>query len=171
MGEIRRFRQPVDFNEAVTKQGVALVTTTGTQTLTNKTVTGLKPTEVLTAARELTVADSGKVFFLSLAGGFAVTLPTVATALAGFHAKFIVKTAPTTAYTIVTGNGAEQKLAGLVHSGAGADEDSETDITGTTVTFVANTALINDWCEIECDGAGWYVAGFCNATGGITITG
>jgi hypothetical protein len=179
MAELRRFRQPVDFNEAVTKGGVAIPTISSTSTLTNKTLTsptvngatGLKSVETLTEARVLTAADSGKTFFLNAAGGFTVNLPTVATALAGFYVKFIVKTAPTTAYIIQTGNSAEQKLAGLVHSGAGADEDSETDITATNVNFVANTAVINDWCEIECDGAGWYAACFCNATGGITITG
>lgn len=144
-----------------------LVTEAGTQSLTNKAI--VNPTEVLTAARTLTMADSGKDFFLATAGGFAVTLPAVATS-AGFNARFFVRVAPTTAYTIAT-NGAEQKLAGLVFSGAGADEDSETDFTATTVSFVANTAVINDSCEIWCDGAGWYARCFCNATGGITITG
>lgn len=177
MAELRRFYRPVDFNETVTKGGVAIPTISSTSTLTNKTLTspvvnaptGLRSVETLITTRVLTSADSGKVFFLNLAGGFTVSLPAVASS-AGFWAKFIVKTAPTTAYIIQT-NASEQKLAGLVHSGAGADEDSETDITATNVNFVANTAVIGDWCMVECDGAGWYAAAFCNATGGITITG
>lgn len=137
---------------------------------TSHVVGGVAAFEALTAAKTLTMADSGKKFTLGTAGGFAVTLPAIADA-AGFQAEFHVKVAPTTAYTIVTGNSAEQKLAGLVFSGAGADEDSETDFTGTTITFVANTAVIGDWCRVWCDGAGWYTTSFCNATGGVTVTG
>lgn len=39
MAELRRFYQPVDFNETVTKGGVTIPTTTSTATLTNKTLT------------------------------------------------------------------------------------------------------------------------------------
>lgn len=127
---------------------------------------------LLTAARTITVADHGAKFFLGTAGGFAVTLPTAAAALRGFTVQFHVEVAPTTAYTIVTGNSAEQLLAGLVHASSGGDEDSETAFTGTTVTFVANTATIGDWCEIVSAGAsGWIAKCFCNATGAMTITG
>lgn len=127
---------------------------------------------LLTAARTITVADHGATFYLGLAGGFAVTLPTAAAALRGLNLRFIVEVAPTTAYTIVTGNSAEQLLAGLVFASTGGDEDAETAFTGTTVTFVANTATIGDWCEITSHGAvGWSARCFCNATGAITVTG
>lgn len=39
MAELRRFYQPVDFNDAVTKGGVAIPTISNTATLTNKTLT------------------------------------------------------------------------------------------------------------------------------------
>lgn len=39
MAETRRFYQPVDFNDAVTKGGVAIPTIASTSTLTNKTLT------------------------------------------------------------------------------------------------------------------------------------
>lgn len=39
MPETRRFLQPVDFNDAVTKGGVAIPTISSTSTLTNKTLT------------------------------------------------------------------------------------------------------------------------------------
>lgn len=127
---------------------------------------------LVTAARTMTVADHGGSFFLGTAGGFAITLPTAAAALRGLRFRFYVEVAPTTAYTIVTGNSAEQLLAGLVHASSGGDEDSEAAFTGTTVTFVANTATIGDWCEIVSAGAtGWIASCYCNATGAMTITG
>lgn len=39
MAETRRFYQPIDFNEGVTKGGVAIPTISSTSTLTNKTIT------------------------------------------------------------------------------------------------------------------------------------
>lgn len=127
---------------------------------------------LLTAARTITAADHGATFFLGTAGGFAVTLPTAAAALRGLTLWFYVEVAPTTAYTIVTGNSAEQLLSGLVIASSGGDEDSEAAFTGTTVTFVANTATIGDCCKIVSHGAvGWTATCFCNATGAMTITG
>lgn len=127
---------------------------------------------LLTAARTITAADHGGTFFLGTAGGFAVTLPTAAAALRGLTLWFYVEVAPTTAYTIVTGNSAEQLLSGLVIASSGGDEDSEAAFTGTTVTFVANTATIGDCCKIVSHGAvGWTATCFCNATGAMTITG
>lgn len=148
-------------------------TTIGTgATLTTPVVngpTGTQSVETLITTRVLTSADSGKTFFLDLVGGFTVSLPAVASS-AGFTARFFVKTAPTTAYIVQT-NASEQKLAGLILCGAGTDEDSEVAFTGTNIDFVANTAVINDSAEVFCDGVGWYARCFCNATGGITITG
>lgn len=127
---------------------------------------------ILAAAKTVTVADHGADFFLAAAGGFAITLPTAAAALRGLRFRCFVQVAPTTAYTIVTGNSAEQLMAGKVWASDGSDEDSEDAFTGTTLTFVANTALIGDWCEIVSAGAtGWIASGFCKATGGITVTG
>src|SRR5687767_5126103 len=63
---------------------------------------------LVTAARTMSVADHGGNFFLGTAGGFAITLPTAAAALRGLRFRFYVEVAPTTAYTIVTGNSAEQ---------------------------------------------------------------
>jgi hypothetical protein len=130
--------------------------------------TGMGMGEVLTAARTLTAADSGKIFFLAAAGGFQVSLPAVATALKGWHATFLVQIAPTTAYTIVS---AAQDLAGLVFENTGGDADEENAFTATTVTFVANTSLIGEKVEIYCDGTGFYALCFAKAAGGITITG
>ena len=134
-------------------------------------IAGLEPTEVLTAARILTAVDSGKTFFLALAGGFAVTLPAL---LAGFHAKFFIQIAPTGDYTIVTPGSPDQTLAGLVFGSDGGNGDSEVAFTGTTITFVAagGASTIGDSCEVWCDGTNWYSRCFANlGATGITITG
>lgn len=136
----------------------------GSTTYTPLTSTNI---ETLTAARVLVAADAGKLFFLNLAGGFDVTLPALT--VAGFHCRFIVKTAPTTAYTI-TGATAD-KMAGSVFSSSGGAEDTEGAATGDVLNFVANVALIGDQADVVTDGAAYYVRGFCSAAGGITITG
>ena len=129
--------------------------------------------QLLTAAKTITVADHGKDFFLSALAGFAITLPTAAAALQGLRFRcFVALATPSVGYTVVTGNTAEQLMAGQVYCSAGTDEDSETAFTGTTLTFDDTAGVIGDWCEIISVGAtGWLAYGYCNATGGITITG
>lgn len=124
--------------------------------------------EVLTAATVLTAADSGRIFFLALAGGFAVTLPSPAL---GLNFKFYVQIAPTTDYTVVTAGAPDQIMAGLVFASSGGDEDSEAAFTGTTLTFVANTSTIGDSADVVSDGTNWYVRAWVDATGAATITG
>jgi hypothetical protein len=131
---------------------------------------GKRVIETLITARTLTMEDSGKIFFLALADGFTVTLPAAADA-AGFEAEFIVTIAPTTAYIVQTAGAPEQKLQGLVHSSTGGDADSETDITGTNINFVAATAVIGDRARVLGNGSGFFSLCHCNADGGITITG
>lgn len=127
---------------------------------------------LLTAAKTITVADHGKDFFLGAAGGFAITLPTAAAALRGLRFRAFVEVAPTTAYTIETGNSSEQLMAGTINSSTGGNADSEAAFTGTTLTFVANTSTIGDWAEVVSAGAtGWIVTGFCDADAAMTITG
>jgi hypothetical protein len=126
--------------------------------------------ESLITTKTLTVADSGKVFMLNLAGGFTVTLPAVtATNISGCHFTFIVGTDPTTAYIIA--GGTADKMSGKVVCSAGGNEDEENAITGDQFNFVANTALIGDKVTIICDGTGFYGWGITGAAGGITITG
>lgn len=150
-----------------------LDTTTGALTLNqgggSTTYTPLTSSniEVLTAARVLVAADAGKVFYLSLAGGFTVTLPANATA--GFSCKFIVKTAPTTAYIVSAATA--DTMAGSILSSSGAAEDTEGAATGDQVNFVANTALVGDRLHVDMDGTSVYVFGICSAAGGMTITG
>ena len=125
--------------------------------------------EVLTAARPLTHDDHGKIFFLNLAGGFAVTLPALK---AGLVFDFFVKTAPTTAYTVVTSGSANILMGRGATSNvnaAGANVDSEVS-GGDTFTFAANKAVIGDHARFVCDGVKWYVTWLTNVVDGATIT-
>lgn len=114
--------------------------------------------EVLSAARTLSADDHGKTFFLNLAGGFNVNLPAVAL---GLRLKFVVKTAPTTAYTITsvdTSGAAANLIKGQVLT---VDVNSATDPDFDTaavdiLSFVANKAVAGDWLELECDGTNWF---------------
>lgn len=126
----------------------------------------VKPS-VLTEARTLTDSDSGKTYFLNLAGGFTVTLPTPR---AGVNFEFIVKTAPTTAYTIAT-NGASAIILGQVITTDGnAATDPDVEKTGqSSITFVANTAVVGDSVELISDGTYWYANGYSSVWNAIGI--
>jgi hypothetical protein len=133
-----------------------------------KIQTGIQPTEVFTAARTLTIYESGKTCFLGSATGFALTLPAPS---AGLKFTFIVKTQPTSGgHTVVT-SGAAEVLGGSIVTSATGAADTEADITGTTVTFVASTAVVGDRVEMISDGVGWYAFGISSIATGITITG
>lgn len=120
--------------------------------------------ETLSAARTLKAAESGRTLFLDLAGGFAVTLPPPAF---GLKYSFIVKTAPTTAYTVVT-QGSSNIIVGLHMSAAAAGGD--TGATDDTISFVANQAVAGDKVEVVSDGAKWYAYAASKVLAGITFT-
>lgn len=124
---------------------------------------------VLKAATTLTSADSGKEFFLDLAGGFTVQLPPVAL---GLKYSFIVKTAPTTAYILLAeATNDHDTMIGYPIASLGSDETGNGNALGDQVNFVASTALPSDRVDLTCDGSFWYVRATCKATGAITITG
>lgn len=126
---------------------------------------------VLSGAQTLTAADHGKTFSLALAGGFQVILPPISTAK-GMMVKFLVQVAPTTAYTIVTGNSTENKMVGSILT---IDVNSATDADfeatgGDTFSFVANKAVIGDQVTFECDGSFWYAQASVSVFDAATIT-
>jgi hypothetical protein len=128
-------------------------------------VDGVAPAEVVSAANVITADESGTTYFLDLAGGFASTLPAPAL---GLRFKFVVKTAPTTAYTIVTNASSNVIMGGLTESAAAT---GAVDTNGDTISFVANTALPGDWVELISDGTNWYLTGGnAAADGGIALS-
>lgn len=127
-----------------------------------------KKVESVIAAKTLdAVADNGKVFVLNLAGGFNITLPAVADA-EGFHCKFVVGIAPTTAYTVTS-------AANNVHGLMASAEDAAGSAAGTAgtavdvITFVASTALVGDYVELVCDGTSFLVSGMVNVQDAVTL--
>jgi hypothetical protein len=122
---------------------------------------------ILTEGRTLTNSDSGKTYFLNSAGGFTVTLPAPR---AGVNFEFIIRTAPTTAYTIAT-NGASNIIRGqVITSDVNAATDPDVEITGKgSITFVANTAVKGDSVELISDGTYWWVQGYSSVWNAIGI--
>ena len=118
--------------------------------------------EVVTTTNVITAAETGKTFYLNLAGGFTSTLPAPAI---GLEYTFIVQTAPTTAYIVTTDSGANV-IEGMADVNStmvlAANEDK--------INFAANTAIIGDWVRVKSNGTSWFVTGQSGATGGITFT-
>jgi len=124
-------------------------------------------TVALAAARTLTAADSGRTFFLDLAGGFTVTLPAP---VLGFKSRLIVKTAPTTAYVVVTAGGANIMVVSVNELETDTTEDGPSDDDADTINFVANVALPGDFVDVYCDGTKFYMLGQSRADGAVTTS-
>lgn len=156
----RKFRNmQVDGELKLAKSGVLrVVNPNGTQTASSPSF------ETLIAARTVTANESGKTFFLDLAGGFAVTLPAPAY---GLVYDFVVKTSPTTAYTVVT-NASANIIKGFAANAAGAAVTPLSD--GDTISFVASQAVAGDQANVCSDGTSWFLSGFAQVAAGITNT-
>lgn len=115
--------------------------------------TVVSATESLTAAETLDATDSGKIFFLNLAGGFTTTLPAAA---AGSTLKFIVATAPTTAYIISAGSAIIHANSVSPEISAAANSTSGTAVTA--ITLVAAKAQIGDCVDLVSDGTRWFAS-------------
>jgi hypothetical protein len=126
--------------------------------------TGLETVSTLITTKTVTAAESGTTFFLNLAGGFTVTLPAPA---AGLKYTFIVKTAPTTAYIIVSAASANI-IKGLQISIAGDAGDTGT--ADDTITFVENQALPGDKVELISDGTSWFAVATTKIAAALTFT-
>jgi hypothetical protein len=121
--------------------------------------------ETVAAANVITAAETGKTFFLNLAGGFASTLPAPAL---GLKYTFIVKVAPTTAYTVKT-NGDANILHGVISTGEDAAGSVTWAAAADIISFVANKSVIGDRLEVVSDGTNWYFTGMCAVQDGMTI--
>lgn len=120
--------------------------------------------EIVITTNVILAAENGRTYYLTLANGFTSTLPAPAL---GLQFRFIVATAPTTAYIITTNAGAdilygmiEERAGGAGVAGAARD----------TFNFVANQAIIGDWVEFYSDGTNWYYHGMVNVAAGNTVS-
>lgn len=123
--------------------------------------------ETVAASDTLLLTESGKIFFLALAGGFTLTLPAVTPA--GTVLTFIVKTAPTTAYIILSAT--NDNIIGYPIASLGSDETANGNAAGDQLNFVANVSLPGDRADFVSDGTSWHVRVTVKATGAVTITG
>ena len=143
---------------------VSAVTADGAATIAlRQSVNG----ETVITTNVITADESGKTFFLSLAGGFTSTLPAHA---AGLKFKFVVKTAPTTAYIITTDSGTDTMIGGINELEVDTSSDGPYDDNADTLNFVASVAAVGDWVEFESDGTSWYFTGQTNLDGGVTTS-
>ena len=126
--------------------------------------------ENLDGAKSLAPGDSGKVFMVDQGSAFTVNLPKLSTNIAGWHAKFIVKTADT--------NDVHIMAWGLTSSGgtgdSGATNDGDTVILKEMATTDAGAATatsqdgvilkcgatVGDSMEVFTDGSSWYATSF-----------
>lgn len=120
-------------------------------------------TEVVTTTNIIGADESGKTFFLNQVNGFTSTLPAPAL---GLRFRFIIKTAPTTAYIITTTGGADILYGMMLERAgtagvAGAARD--------TFNFVASQAIIGDWVEFYSDGVNYYYHGMVDVAAGNTV--
>jgi hypothetical protein len=119
--------------------------------------------EVLAAAKTLTATDSGTTFFLTLAGGFTVTLPAPKD---GLSYRFIVAVAPTTAYIIASASAANV-INGQICTAADGTAVT-TAAASDVINFVASQAILGDYVEMISDGTSWLINGMCAVAAGMT---
>jgi hypothetical protein len=160
MGETRRFRQPVSFNEGVEFLGA----------ISRNATSIAADAEVVTTTNVITASESGKTFFINNATGFVSTLPAVAL---GLRFSFILKAAVTTTagHTIVCPAAAALFKGQVVTNDFSGVTDSDFGTAGeATVTFVINKAVAGDRVDVVCDGTNWFVTAFCSVFDAITIS-
>ena len=120
---------------------------------------------VASFANTLTAGENGKTIFLNLAAGGSTVLPAP---FLGANFKFIVSTAPTTAYTIDT-NGGDNIMHGTHVDITAAGTEILVYFTAQDIlTFVANTSLVGDILEVVSDGTSWFCKARTGAANGIT---
>ena len=134
---------------------------------------GASSVESLVTTKTLDVEDSGKTFFLNLAGGFTVTLPALSTVAAGWKVRIVVGITPTTAYIVTELVGTDtNKLVGNVTTSTGETAPAKFNASGfTLVTFVVSSGAVKgDYIDIITDGAFYYVSGCTSVPAAITFT-
>ena len=126
--------------------------------------------ENLDGAKSLAPGDSGKVFMVDQGSAFTVNLPKLSTNIAGWHAKFIVKTADSNAVHIMAWG--LTSAGGTGDSGSTNDGDTvilkemaTTDAGAATATsqdgvILASGATVGDSMEVFTDGSSWYATSF-----------
>jgi hypothetical protein len=125
--------------------------------------------EVITVARTLTAADSGKVFGIDQdSGAYEITLPLAATAGAGWNVTFINVDVGSNAVTIAN-NTDEDTIVGYTSGGDGGAGSSTDSTAVDEIVFISGSQL-GDKCELFCDGVYFYANAVAHDVAHITIS-
>jgi len=116
----------------------------------------------ITAARIMSLADSGGVFSVSQGAAYAITLPVVGAANTGVRYTFFLIAPDTNNVTIAPASGAT--LVGSIVLDA-----SVIVATGTTLTFASGASLLGDNIEVFSTGVNWMVRAVSSAAAGISV--
>ena len=129
---------------------------------------------LLSAAIELTEADSGKCFYVeSSAGAYEVTLPTGADIEDGIYYKFWVnENTPTGAVTFAAGSAIifgkiNETEVDTSDDGPGSSADGAT---GVSNVLWGTSALKGDYLELSAFGGHWYLTGQSGKDGAVTTS-
>ena len=114
-----------------------------------------------TTAKQLTPGDSGKIFMCdqNATADVVCFLPQISTKIAGWHAKFVMRTVSSKDFAIVA--------YGSAHGGSTAGDsdtivyheltDSNTTVAAAdAIEFTESAADVGSFCDIFTDGSKWY---------------
>ena len=118
--------------------------------------------ETLSAAKQLVLGDSGKVFMVDNTTAHTINLPKLATSMAGWNCKFVVQ---------VDGSAVVSIMANGLTSAGGTTGDAESvifrevpmaDEAGAVTTSqdgftIAAASIIGDSFDVFSDGTSWFV--------------
>ncbi len=125
--------------------------------------------EVITVARTLTAADSGKVFGIDQdSGAYEITLPLVKNVTPGWNVKFILVDIAANAVTIAN-NTDEDTIVGYTSGGDGGAGSSTDSTAVDEIVFISGSQL-GDKCELFCDGVYFYANAVAHDVAHITIS-
>ena len=119
--------------------------------------------EDLASDRDITAAESGKVFLCANAD-HTVTLPRATTS--GLWFRFILKADTASDFEIAVKDDADDFVGTVLSVGT----NPETAADGNTIVkFAANTALAGDFIEVRSDGTDWFLSGSCQVDNAVAF--
>ena len=133
-----------------------------------------KKVELVSAAKTMSIADSGKEFYVESSGGaYTITLPTGGDIEDGMHYKFwINENTPTAAVTIAAGSAivfgkVNETDVDTGDDGPGSSADGAT---GVSNVIVGTSALKGDYLVLDAYGEEWYLWGQSGKDGAVTTS-
>ena len=124
--------------------------------------------ESIAGAKNIEASDSGKFFTIDQDSAFAITLPTVAQAGAGWFADFIINDEGANIVTIIPDT-SEDVVLGFTMSGDGGT-GSSTDSTAIDEIKFISGAQKGDRVEIFCDGVSFYAYAMAHDAAHIVLS-